>query len=135
MLLQDSGAIPTIIRDTKPSDLKALARLYTSALASNESWQISYGGAVSEAVQKWLWERVAAYRTANGIGTIRVLERPDTNEVIGVTWFTEAEEEDKGDFWGKIPEEFSEEELEKLVISTTRWYMELLQKHGNYISE
>jgi hypothetical protein len=135
MLLQDSGAIPKIIRDAKRSDLKALARLYTSALANNESWQIIYGGAVSEGVQQWLWESVAAYRTANGIDTIRVLERLDTNEVIGVTWFTEAEEEDKGDFWGKIPEEFSEEELEKLVISTTRWYMELLQKHGNYISE
>jgi hypothetical protein len=70
-------------------------------------------------------------------GSSRVLERLDTNEVIGVIWFSESKEEKKkNEFWRAMPEGCNyKEELEKSVIPIMRWYAESLQKHSSYISE
>jgi hypothetical protein len=135
MLLQASAALPTVIRDAIPSDFKALAKLYTSALANNESWQIIGREVKPEVAQEWLWDGVAGDRTSSRIDTIWVLERLDTNEVIGVIWFNEAKEEKKNEFWRVMLEGCNKEELKKLVVPIMRWYTELLQKHSDYISE
>lgn len=134
MLLTAVTEFPTIIRDAKPSDFKALGRLYTSALADNESWKVIWGDVKPEVAQEWLWEGVGAFRTDKGIDTIRILERIDTHKVIGVIWFSEAKDEGEAEFWKTVPEGFNKEELQKLLIPTEKWHAELLQ-YGNYTGE
>jgi hypothetical protein len=135
MLLQASGALPTVIRYAKPNDFKALGKLYTSALADNQSWKIIWGDVEPEVAEEWLWEPVAAHRTTSGIDAVRVLERLDTHVVIGVIWISEAKEEDKDEFWMPMPEGSNQEELQKMLVPSEKWHAGLLKKYSNYIGE
>jgi ribosomal protein S18 acetylase RimI-like enzyme len=124
----------TILRDAKPTDIKALGELHNSALADNKSWNLFWGTVEPEVAEKWLWEGVSN-GTVSGTETVRVLERIDTHELMGVMWYSEVGKEEKEELWRAMPEGFNEVELQKVLVPIRAWQTELLKRFECYICE
>jgi hypothetical protein len=81
------SSFPVTIRDAKPLEFRALGELWAKALADDDLFKILWSKADPDAMLKWVWEGSVAGAVARGADTVRVLERTDNSEVIGVIWF------------------------------------------------
>jgi hypothetical protein len=89
-----------------------------------------------EARQRWIWEGTVSDGVARGTDAVRVLERTDTREAIGVIWFSIAikHKQDKTDQRTR-PDGFNHDDLQKVMGPTGKWQEELLQMNGGYLCE
>lgn len=125
----DPLALPIDIRDAKPSELGALGKLHASAVANDNLW-------------KTLWDKVDPEirneerdGVARGTDSVRVLERTDTSEAIGVIWFRIAikHKHDKKESQRPRPAGFNHELSRTFMVPTSKFQEEILQMYGGYL--
>jgi hypothetical protein len=124
------------IRDAKPAEFGVLGRLHASAFTDNDLCKALWAKVDPEARRKWIWEGAVSDGVARGTDAVRVLERTDTGESIGVIWISIAikHNQDKKDERPR-PDGFNHEDLQKMMGPTRKWQEELLETYGGYLCE
>jgi hypothetical protein len=88
-------ALPLNIRNARSNEFDAIAKVQASALANSDIYKTLYGNVDPLVAQQWLWNDVIATAVAKGHNTVLVIERTDTNEILGVAWIVRFSEENR----------------------------------------
>jgi hypothetical protein len=133
----DPLSLPIRIRDAKQSELDVLGQLHASVLANDELWKILWDKVDPEIRNEYIWKGVVSDGVKRGTDAVRVLERMDTSETIGVIWFSIAikHKQNNKEAQRMKPEGFNHEDLQKVMGPTRKWQEELLQRYGGYLCE
>lgn len=129
------SSFPVNIRDAKPLEFRVLGELWAAAFADNDLFKILWSKADHDAMLQHVWEGLVADAVARGTSVVRVLERTDNSEVLGVIWFYIVSKEglDKDEPQREWPEGFNHAEVSKVRVPTRKFKERLLQTHKEFV--
>jgi hypothetical protein len=128
-------AFPTQIREARDDQFEAIGRLHASALAPCQRYQERFSGIAPADILNWCWMQGAQGSVAKGSGTVLVIERTDTKELLGVVWYRKINQANPPNIpqYPKGSDENNQERNDKWSKSRFNWLSALLEKYGEFI--
>jgi ribosomal protein S18 acetylase RimI-like enzyme len=80
------NVFPTTIRNIRDDEYETIGRLHAEAVVPDAMIQLIWAKVDPKDKFQWLWIEGAKAGVAKGNSAVIVMERSDTNEIIGVAW-------------------------------------------------
>lgn len=125
---------PTHIRSVRDDEYEAVGHLHAAAVQSDPMLQLIYANVdPDEDLQAALWMDEAKATVAKGDGTVVVMERTDTNEIIGLAWWRKFSDADPPLYPDTFPKGTNITEFESKERPVTTWLEGLVKKHREFL--
>lgn len=123
----------TLIRSAKPSQYETLGRLHASAFSQNPMYNLFWSAVDPSVVLDWVWGARAKASVEKGSDTVLVMQRVNSEEIVGVTWYKTYSRVDPPKFLDlAVPEGFNLEEYTKKEIPMQDWLRGLTDEYGEF---
>lgn len=126
---------PTQTRNAREDEYDAIGQLHASAFSSCQRYQERFSGIHPDDVLQWCWIQGAKQSVAKGSGTVLVMERTDTQELVGLIWYRKINQANPPNIpqYPKGCDEGNQERNDKWSIPRRNWLSALLKKYGEFI--
>jgi hypothetical protein len=129
-----STDLPTIIRNARDDEYESLGRLNAAAFASDPMVQLLCSQVDPDVMLQWGWIDGAKSSVAKGDDTVLVIERIDTNEVIGLASYRKQTRANQSEYsTDDFPKGYNIAEFDKKERRAFNWIRGLTETYGEVL--
>lgn len=137
--MSSPGSLPLAVRKAKDEfhEFQIIGNIHAAAFADNPIYNLLFSKMQPSVALRWLWIDNAKQWAAKGVDTVLVLERPDTNEIVGLARYNKYDEAFKPQLWDDAgvvyPDGFDNEESMRMAVPLLKWQKDLMDSYGGFL--
>jgi hypothetical protein len=128
-----TSTFPTIIRNSRDDDFETAGRLDAAAVASDAMIQLLTSEVSPNDMLQWAWIDGAKASVAKGDLTVLVLERTDTQEMIGIASYTTFNRARQPQPSKDFPKGYNVADYNNKELPAITWARSLTEKYGEVL--
>lgn len=128
-----SAPFPFTIRNARDDEYETLGRLHVAALLPDPMIQLFWSQVDPDALLQWAWIDGAKADVAKGNAFVAVIERTDTKEVMGVTWYEVYSRDNLPKPVEHFPPGLGVAAFQTVEAPRLKWFQDLTERYGKFL--